>query len=86
MLITWISVDDAMPTPYKNVLVSEGVAYWDEYDWYSMMDSDRRKIEWEVRHWASLPKAPVTCSGCVTLKEEISELKAQIAMVCGFGQ
>ncbi len=86
MLITWISVNDAMPELYRNVLVSGGLAYWDEHNWRTTMERDHRKIEWKVTHWAPLPSIPIPCPNCAALKEEIAELKSQIAGVCGFGR
>ena len=84
MLINWISVKDAMPAPFTHVLVAGGMAYWDDYNWYTLMESKHLKLEWEVTHWAPFPKKPVAdCSSCVALQQEIDELKEKIATVCG---
>lgn len=77
-MVNWVSVKDALPLTYLNVLVKGGVAYWDGEFWYSCVERCHPRIQWDVEYWALLPKPPDTCSNCTRLKAKLTELKAQV--------
>ena len=80
-MVNWVSVKDGMPTPYQNVLVAGGVAYWDGEYWYTCVERHHPKIQWTVECWAPLPEPPDSCFNCARLKAKLTELKAQVVLL-----
>lgn len=71
-MIDWIPVEIGMPIPYKPVLVEGGCAYWDGIYWYTYMERNHPKIEWEVKCWALMPNPN---DNSKALKKIIEQLK-----------
>ena len=67
-----------MPTPYQNVLVSGGIAYWDGMIWYTCMERDHPPIQWEIEYWATLSKPPNHCANCDALRAKIFDMQRLI--------
>lgn len=78
--MNWISVEIGMPLPYRPVLVAGGCAYWDGTFWYTYMERNHPRIQWDVKYWAPLPKFSI-CSDRVTL-EVTKALRVRIAALC----
>ena len=55
----WFPSELKKPECGKIVLISGGLARWDGMYWYSMTGDDyNRRIQWDVKGWAYIPKIP----------------------------
>jgi len=83
-----ISVEVDMPVPYAPVWVEGGCAFWDGTHWYTYMERNHPKIEWDVKYWAALPTGGIPrklseVPEYAVLREAVVKLKDRVDLIYG---